>query len=90
MTTTSLPSADELATAARHATTACGVRAESLGGDHAIHSPVNGAELATVSWSDAGDVDAAVQRATVAFKGVARRPGAGARPGRTTVCRVTA
>ncbi len=67
MTTTALPTADALTDAARSAATACGVPAEALTGDHVIHSPVNGAELASVAWSSAADVDAAVERATAAF-----------------------
>lgn len=67
MTSTTLPTADALATDARRAATACGVPADALTGDHVIHSPVNGAELASVAWSTAADVDAAVERATAAF-----------------------
>ncbi|MDQ2849568.1 MAG: aldehyde dehydrogenase family protein [Actinomycetota bacterium] len=68
MTTTSLPTADELAAAAQRASVACGVDPASLQGNHAILSPVNGEQLTTVSWSNAGDVDAAVQRAKIAFQ----------------------
>ncbi|MEO8851296.1 MAG: aldehyde dehydrogenase family protein [Allobranchiibius sp.] len=67
MTSTTLPTADALTEAARRAAIACGVSAEALTGDHAIHSPVNGAEMVSIAWSSAADVDAAVERATAAF-----------------------
>src|SRR3954471_13137678 len=63
-----LPSADELRTAAEGALRRCGVVPGRLAGDRPVVSPVNGAPLGSVSWGQAADVEAAVVRAGEAFR----------------------
>ncbi len=65
--TTNLPSADDLRARARTALERCGVDAATLNGDKAARSPINGADLAELSWTTPDGVDDAVARAREAF-----------------------
>jgi aldehyde dehydrogenase (NAD+) len=64
---TTIPSGSELTDLASRAARACGVDIDSVAGDHATTSPVNGERLSSVAWSDARAVDDAVARATAAY-----------------------
>jgi aldehyde dehydrogenase (NAD+) len=65
---TALPTAEDLGRQAREAARRCGVDLDSLAGDRAVTSPVNGRPLVSVRWQDSADVDRAVMRATDAFR----------------------
>ncbi len=67
MTTTSLPSADDLQARAREALDRCGVDPSVLEGKRRSHSPINGEALTGLAWTDAAGVDDAVARAKEAF-----------------------
>ncbi|TWP38576.1 L-piperidine-6-carboxylate dehydrogenase [Leekyejoonella antrihumi] len=67
MTTTALPTADDLQAQARSALERCGVDLDLLTGEQTSHSPINGETLANLSWTSADEVDACVARARDAF-----------------------
>ncbi|MCL2581193.1 MAG: aldehyde dehydrogenase family protein [Streptosporangiales bacterium] len=62
-----LPAAEELAELAREAMIRSGYDVDALSGPVAAVSPVNGARVASLGWSDPGRVDEAVARARAAF-----------------------
>jgi aldehyde dehydrogenase (NAD+) len=62
-----IPTAGELRKLAEATARRCGVRLDAVQGDHPVTSPINGRRIATLSWSDAAAVDAAVTRAQAAF-----------------------
>jgi aldehyde dehydrogenase (NAD+) len=66
-TAQALPTLSELRERALASLSSCGVAAGCLGGDHGSDTPIRGQDLAAVGWSAAGDVDAAVARASEAF-----------------------
>ena len=66
--TETLPTAEDLQAQARAALERCGVDVSALAGDQSARSPINGADLLPVSWTDAAGVDAAVARAKEAFQ----------------------
>ena len=66
-TSGALPSAAALRAAASRALEACGVDPGRLSGDQTSRTPVLGADLLPVRWSDADDVDRAVTAAHEAF-----------------------
>src|SRR3954467_14481291 len=63
-----LPSGDELRTAAEGALRRCGVAPGRPAGDRPVVSPVNGRPIASLAWPSAADVDGAVARAGEAFR----------------------
>src|SRR5690349_11493555 len=67
MTSTTMPTADELREVARRALSRCGVDDALLSGDRTSRTPVLGADLLPVSWSTPDDVDRAVTAAHEAF-----------------------
>ncbi|MGH3435216.1 MAG: L-piperidine-6-carboxylate dehydrogenase [Sciscionella sp.] len=67
MTTTALPSADHLQAQARSALRRCGVDLDTLTGDQISRSPINGAKLASLSWTSLDGVDDCVANARDAF-----------------------
>ncbi len=69
-----LPTADELVRLADEAARACGVDLAAWSGEHAVRSPINGAELHRVPWASAADVDDVVTRAQEAFRTWRRVP----------------
>ncbi len=62
-----LPSAEDLVQRAIAATTACGVDLADWRGEHDLTSPINGALLCSLPWTDAAGVDSATERAHAAF-----------------------
>jgi aldehyde dehydrogenase (NAD+) len=67
MTTTALPSPDELRELATRALTRCGVDVAALKGDATSRTPVLGTDLLPVPWAGADDVNRAVEVAHEAF-----------------------
>jgi aldehyde dehydrogenase (NAD+) len=65
---TTLPSQSELSALALETARRCGVDVGALTGDVATTSPVNGQQVATLTWRDAAYVDEAVGRAGEAFR----------------------
>ncbi|GAA1179470.1 aldehyde dehydrogenase family protein [Ornithinimicrobium humiphilum] len=63
-----LPSAEDLAARAERAARACGVDLDAHRGEREGRSPVNGATISTLAWSEAADVREAVARAQEAFR----------------------
>jgi aldehyde dehydrogenase (NAD+) len=66
-TSSPIPTGRLLQDRARATAERCGVDLAALAGDVATTSPVNGEDLHTVAWADAGTVDRAVERAREAF-----------------------
>jgi aldehyde dehydrogenase (NAD+) len=71
---TSIPSQSELSTLALDTARRCGVDVDALSGDVVTRSPINGGQVATLSWRDAAYVDEAVTRAGEAFRSWRRVP----------------
>jgi len=71
---TSIPSQSELSELALDTARRCGVDVDALSGDVATRSPINGQQVATLSWRDAAYVDEAVGRASEAFLAWRRVP----------------
>jgi aldehyde dehydrogenase (NAD+) len=71
---TMLPDPEELRKLAAEAARGCGVNLDAAAGDQVVSSPVNGAELASLAWQTAADVDGAVARAGEAFREWRRVP----------------
>ena len=67
MTSTTMPTADELREVARKAMSRCGVDDARLAGDRTSRTPVLGTDLLPVAWSTPDDVDRAVDAAHEAF-----------------------
>ena len=67
MSTTTLPTADELRDLASKALGRCGVDATALKGDATSRTPVTGTDLLPIAWSTGDDVDRAVETAHEAF-----------------------
>lgn len=67
MSRTQIPSAQTLQQLAQEAAQRCGVDVAAVSGDRPHVSPVNGESLGGVRWSEATDVDAAIQRSREAF-----------------------
>ncbi len=63
-----LPSAEDLRARAEQAARACGADLAAHQGEHEGRSPVNGAVISALAWSDASDVREAVARAGEAFR----------------------
>jgi aldehyde dehydrogenase (NAD+) len=74
-TSSRLSDADDLRSRARSAVERCGVDPSRLTGDHWARSPINGADLLPVAWTDAAGVDEAVRRAGEAFSVWRSTPG---------------
>ncbi|WP_068399484.1 L-piperidine-6-carboxylate dehydrogenase [Kribbia dieselivorans] len=68
MTTRTIPSSTELSALADAALARCGVDLDALGGGASIISPINGQALTTLTWDDASEVGAALDRAEDAFR----------------------
>ncbi|MGD0055659.1 MAG: aldehyde dehydrogenase family protein [Acidimicrobiales bacterium] len=62
-----LPTEQELAQRAREAMERCGVESETLVGERAVVSPINGRTLHSVRWSTLEEVRSAVDRAYESF-----------------------
>ncbi|WP_109474588.1 aldehyde dehydrogenase family protein [Ornithinimicrobium cavernae] len=67
MSRTQIPSAQTLQQLAHEAARRCGVDVAAVSGDRPHRSPVNGESLGGVRWSEATEIDAAVQRSREAF-----------------------
>ncbi|MDF1605237.1 aldehyde dehydrogenase family protein [Nocardioides sp. YIM 152315] len=63
-----IPSQPELSALALDTARRCGVDVDSLSGDDVTTSPINGRQVASLSWRDAACVDEAVGRAGEAFR----------------------
>jgi aldehyde dehydrogenase (NAD+) len=59
---------EELRALAERTAAACGVDLDAHRGPQVATSPINGATLSSLSWADAGEVDAAVARSSEAFR----------------------
>ena len=71
---TTIPTQSELSALALDTARRCGVDVDALSGDVATRSPINGQQVASLSWRDAAYVDEAVGRADEAFRAWRRVP----------------
>ncbi len=67
MSRADIPTTADLTEAAHEAASRCGVDLAACAGDNPHRSPVNGESLGGIAWSDAADVDAAIERSREAF-----------------------
>lgn len=71
---TTIPTQSELADLARETALRCGVDEAALSGEVPTRSPINGRQVATVSWQGVDEVEEAVDRADAAFREWRRVP----------------